>query len=92
MHCFHTAASSVAGPVCGGREISFKVTHGESSPSMTDGRLKVVDSCLQLRHLLRLNLQVVDIPQARHQHLLRRFQFLQEALPDILSEITGYIH
>ena len=55
---------------------------------MTDGSLQVVDLCLQLRHLLRLDLQVMDIPQARHQHLLGGFQFLQEALPDILSEIT----
>ena len=55
---------------------------------MTDGGLQVVDSRFQLWHLLRLNLQVVDIPQARHQHLLGGFQLLQQALPGIFNEIT----
>ena len=58
---------------------------------MTDGGLQVVDSRFQLWHLLRLDLQVVDIPQARHQHLLGGFQLLQQAIPDIFNEITAQV-
>ena len=59
-------------------------------PSLVNGRFKKVDPFLKPRHLLRLDLQIVDVPQTRHQDVLRSFQLLQKALPEILSHLRFF--